>query len=124
LTWRWAFAKKPVALLRRLPPLAALVLCMWGGSARAVDSLGVPLPNGAEPLGPGRFHSPQSLDATIEYMERQFRQSGLRVRFEPSIDLPDVASAHASAPNEKTRWAGINVSEYGGKVVIFIIERS
>ncbi|MCA9538529.1 MAG: hypothetical protein KC620_06545, partial [Myxococcales bacterium] len=63
-------------------------------------------------------------EATLRWMERNLASSGARVRFETVIDLPEVIAAHVEAPNRKTRWTGINVSQYGGAVWIFVIARS
>jgi hypothetical protein len=101
----------------------ALVPSLWAGEVRAEEALGLPLPPGAAPMGSHRFRSPLGFDATLEWFERQFKKGGVKFGFEPLIDLPDVASAHAEAPSGKSRWSGFNVSEYGGSVVIFIIER-
>lgn len=101
---------------------AALTLAL-AGVARAKDTLGVPLPAGAEQLDRTRFRSPSGYRATVRWLERALARRGLKVRFEPAVDLPEVIAAHAASPDPATRWSGVNVSEYGGSVKIFIIER-
>ena len=114
----------------------ALQRCLWtfiicgavvvAGLCRpshARQVMGVPVPNGVKEAGDHRYRSPLGYETTIRWIERRLRKGGVRVRFKPTIDLPDVVSSHAAAPSGKLRWEGLNVSEYGGSVYIFIIER-
>ncbi|MFN3198035.1 MAG: hypothetical protein ACE366_06415 [Bradymonadia bacterium] len=94
------------------------------GDALANQHLGVPLPGSARKLSENRFKTTQRFWETVRWMENQFRKKkGLRVRFIKTIDLPDVVSVHAKAPKGSTAWESINISDYGGSVKIFIIER-
>lgn len=103
--------------------LVAFAVGLGSGPVRADEALGLPLPPGASPLGSNRFRSPLGFEATVEWFERHFKKVGTKVRFEPLIDLPDVAAAHAAAPGTSSRWSGLNVSDYGGAVVVFVMER-
>jgi hypothetical protein len=100
-----------------------LALLLVSGAAHARDALGVPLPYSAKELGENRFKSSLDVPSTVKWLKRQLRKKGVRVRFRKTIDLPDVVSYHAESPRSRTRWSGINVSEYGGSVVIYVIER-
>lgn len=104
--------------------LAGLVLSLLlPSTAVARDALGVPLPKGVTAQGENRYQSPSDYPSTLKALERNLARKGLKVRFEPVIDLPEVIAAHAEAPSGKTAWSGINVSRYGGKTWIFVIRR-
>lgn len=104
--------------------LSFLLLMVFAGSATAKQHLGVPLPPGARKLSENRFKAPRGFWETVRWMESQLRKKkGIKVKFDKSLDLPDVVSAHSKSPSAGTRWSGINISEYGGSVKIFIIER-
>lgn len=105
----------------RLAAVSLLLLAPM--TAAADDVLGVPIPNGSAPQGENRYQSSMDYPATIETIERGLARKGIRVRFEPVIDLPEVVAAHASSPSSKTAWSGINVSRYAGKTWIFAIRR-
>lgn len=83
----------------------------------------VPLPGGAERLGPNLYRSPLGYSATIQWIERRLSSKGKAVSFRSVIDLPEVVASHAEAPGSTSKWSGVNVSRYDGSVKVFIIER-
>ncbi len=110
--------------MRHLLRATILVLGLVGAAPAAPKgTLGVPLPKGASQLGPSLYRSPLGFSGTVQWIERQLGKKGLRVKFSPLVDLPEVVASHAESPNASTRWSGINVSRYGGSVKVFIIER-
>ena len=83
----------------------------------------MPIPDSAVEIGLNRYRSPVGYSATIRWIERTSRKKGKRVRFETIVDLPEVVASHAASTSEKTRWRGVNVSEFGGTVQIFVFAR-
>lgn len=113
---------KPVPF-RRMLWLVGLSMLFVASAMAAPKMLGVPTPPGAKPAEANRVESPLDYRATIRWMERRLSNRKASVSFETIVDLPEVVAAHAVAPSAKTKWSGINVSRYGGKVWIFVIAR-
>lgn len=113
---------KPVPF-RRVLWLSCLSILFATGALAAPKVLGVPTPPGAKAVETHRVVSSLDYLATIRWLERRLSSRKVSVRFETIVDLPEVVAAHAAAPSRKTKWSGINVSRYGGKVWIFVIAR-
>ena len=83
----------------------------------------LPLPPGATEVEAGRYRSPLSYRATLQWFEKHLSSGSSPLTFETLVDLPDVVAAHAESPRAGTPWSGLNVSEFDGNVWIFVIAR-
>ncbi len=113
---------KPVPFRRTLW-LYGLIVFFAASAMAAPKILGVPTPPGARPAETHRVESSLDYLATIRWLERRLSSRKVSVKFETIVDLPEVVAAHAASPSTKTKWSGVNVSRYGGKVWIFVIAR-
>lgn len=112
--------RRVVSLLSRL---AVVLFLVFPEAVAAETVLGVPLPAFATKVAPFRFRSSQGARATAKALEKGLRGRGLQLEFRVLIDLPDVFALHATSSAPNAAFRGINVSEYGGSVWIFIISK-
>jgi len=113
---------KPVPF-RRTFWLLGLSIFFATSVMAAPKVLGVPIPPGAKTAEANRVESSLDYPGTIRWIERRLSNRKTTVKFETIVDLPEVVAAHAASPSTSTKWSGINVSRYGGKVWIFVIAR-
>ena len=71
---------------------------------------------------PGRYESPRSFDATIDFFKRAFRSTG-GVRWRSVVNLPSIKAMHLQSVRKKSKWEGVNIYEHQGKVRYFVIPR-
>ena len=113
---------KPVPFRGTFWLLSLFVLFATSAMAKPT-LLGVPIPPGAKHAETNRVESSLDYLATIRWLERRLSSRKVSVKFETLVDLPEVVAAHAAAPSKTSKWTGVNVSRYGGKVWIFVIAR-
>ena len=100
-----------------------VLFLLFPEAVAAETVLGAPMPAFATKVAPFRFRSSQGARATAKALEKGLRGRGLPVEFRVLIDLPDVFALHATSSAPNAAFRGINVSEYGGSVWIFIIPK-
>ena len=84
--------------------------------------LDAPLVPGSKGVGEtGRYASPRTFDATVEYYKRHFDKG--QVRWRHIVNTPGVKAVHIQSTRRSTRWSGINVYEKQGKVRVYVLKR-
>ena len=115
-----AFVYKPGLFWWAASTVAAAFIGL-GSAAGAEYVLGVPMPKKATAEGSNRYWVPGSLKDAVKFFKKRYKRSPHV--FQDAIEHPKAKVIHIESRDSSTAWSGINVSQYGGKVYVFVVPR-
>jgi hypothetical protein len=74
----------------------------------------------AKSVGEHRFRSPRNFEDTLEYYRKVFRGEDV-IEFEKIINNSGVRGVFMKNKIQNGRWEGINIYEYKGSTVLFVV---
>lgn len=81
-----------------------------------------PLPGGTSKVGPNRYVTKATYNDVLEWYKRVFRRIG-GIRWYTVINQPGVRAKHMRSLRKNSKWQGMNIGEYGGRVHLYILMR-
>ena len=81
-----------------------------------------PLPGGTSIVGPNRYVTKATYNDVLEWYKRTFRRIG-GIRWYTVINQPGVRAKHMRSLRKNSKWQGMNIGEYGGRVHLYILMR-
>lgn len=81
-----------------------------------------PIPAGATSVGTHRFVTKSAFSDVVDWYARKFRRTG-GIRWFTVINQPGVRAKHIKSLRAKSKWEGLNIGEYDGRVHIFVLMR-
>jgi len=81
---------------------------------------GAPLIPWAKQIGEHRFRSPRNYDDTLKYYQKTISYNKF-IKKKKIVNNSEVRAVHYANSHPKRRWEGLNIYEYKGSTIIFVV---